>query len=187
MSQAEREYWNQRYQEEGWRTEPAAFVVEAASYLAPGSRILDVAGGTGRNAIWLARHGHDVTIADVSDTGLDLARQAAADAGVEVATIHVDFDTDPMPDGPWDVLLDFHFINRSLFPVFLDMLRPGGYLVFCRATRKNLERHDRPPSPYLLREGEGWDLLEGWELVIAREGWSVEERHEFEALARKPG
>jgi tellurite methyltransferase len=186
MSQEEREYWNQRYQEEGWRTEPAAFVVEAASYLPPGSRILDVAGGTGRNAIWLAGRGHDVTIADVSEIGLGLARQAADEAGVEVGTEHLDFDVDPLPEGPWDVLLDFHFIDRSLFPVFMDRLRPGGYLIFCRATVKNLEKHDRPPSPYLLQEGEGWDLLTGWELVIAREGWSVEDRHEFEALAKKP-
>ena len=39
---------------------------------------------------------------------------------------------------------------------------------------------------FLLGEGEGWDLLTGYELLIAREGWSVEGRHEFEALAQAP-
>lgn len=187
MSEVERVHWNHRYSKEGaWVTEPSAFLLEVGPQLPPHSRVLDVGGGTGRHAIWLARQGHDVTVADISDTGLELARQAAGDAGVEVATLCMDFDTDPMPPGPWDVLLDFHFIKRELFPVFLDVLRPGGLLVFCRATVRNLERHDRPPRNYLIEVGEGWELLAGWELVVAREGWSVEDRHEFEALARKP-
>jgi hypothetical protein len=103
-----------------------------------------------------------------------------------VALTQLDFDTDPFPPGPWDVIVDFHFIKRSLFPKFREELRPGGLLVFCRATVRNLERHDRPPRPYLLDEGEGWELLRGFELLIAREGWSAEGRHEFEALARVP-
>ena len=186
MSQAEREHWNQRYTDEGWRTEPAAFLLEVAPYLPARSRILDVGGGTGRNSVWLAAQGHDVTIVDISTVGLRMAREAAAEAGVAVTTIEMDLDAEPLPSGPWDVIIDFHYINRSLFPVFYDLLQPGGLLVFCRATVKNLELHDRPPRSFLLTEGEGWELLAGWELVIAREGWSVEERHEFEALARKP-
>lgn len=187
MSDTEREHWDHRYITEGARsTEPAAFLVEVAPHLAPASRILDVGGGSGRNAIWLARHGHDLTVADISASGLDLAQQAATAAGVEIATILMDFDTDPMPSGPWDAIVDFHFIKRHLFPSFLAAIRPGGHLVFCRATLRNLERNDRPPRPYLLAEGEGWDLLHGFELVIAREGWSAEGRHEFEALARVP-
>lgn len=186
MSEAEREHWNLRYLEEGWRTEPAAFLFEVAPYLQATSRILDVGGGTGRNSVWLAAQGHDVTIVDISEVGLQMAREAAAEAGVDVTTIEMDLDHERLPAGPWDVIIDFHYINRSLFPVFYDLLRPGGLLVFCRATVRNLELHDRPPRRYLLAEGEGWELLDGWELVIAREGWSTEERHEFEALARKP-
>ncbi len=187
MADSEREHWNHRYRTEGARTtEPAVFLTEIAPYLRPRSRVLDVGGGSGRNAIWLGRHGHEVTIADISEEGLALAGHAASEAGVAVETILMDFDTEPMPAGPWDVIVDFHFIKRHLFPVFLDALRPGGLLVFCRATLRNLERNDRPPRPFLLEEGEGWDLLDGFELVIAREGWSIEGRHEFEALARVP-
>ncbi len=187
MSEAERKHWDHRYRTEGARTnDPAAFLLEVAPRIPPRSRVLDVGGGNGRNAIWLARHGHDVTIADVSAEGLTLARSAAAAAGVSVATNRMDFDIDPMPPGPWDVIVDFHFIKRRLFPVFRQVIRPGGFLIFCRATLRNLERNDRPPRPFLLAEGEGWDLLEDFELVIAREGWSLEGRHEFEALARVP-
>lgn len=187
MSDTEREHWDHRYRTEGARsTEPAAFLVEVAPRLPESARILDVGGGSGRNAVWLAKHGHQVTIADISEPGLEIARQAADVAGVDIATVRMDFDTDPFPSGPWDVIVDFHFIKRDLFPVFQAVLPPGGLLIFCRATTRNLERNERPPRPYLLAEGEGWDLLAGFELLIAREGWSVEGRHEFEALARVP-
>ncbi len=187
MSDTEREHWDHRYATEGARTtDPAAFLVEAAQYLPPQAQILDVGGGSGRNAVWLAKHGHAVTIADISALGLELAQRAAAAAGVEIATILMDFDTDPMPPGPWDAIVDFHFIKRHLFPAFLEVIRPGGHLIFCRATLRNLERNDRPPRPYLLAEGEGWELISDFEVVIGREGWSVEGRHEFEALARVP-
>lgn len=187
MSEEEREHWDQRYTTEGVRsTEPAAFLVEVADRFPPGAKILDVGGGSGRNAIWLANRGHRVTVVDISVQGLRLAIAAADQAGVDIATILGDLDEAPLPPGPWDVIVDFHFIKRHLFPQFMEVLRPGGLLVFCRATMRNLERNERPPRSYLLEQGEGWDLLAGFELVIAREGWTVEERHEFEALAQRP-
>ncbi|MDJ0923681.1 MAG: class I SAM-dependent methyltransferase [Acidimicrobiia bacterium] len=188
MSDAEREHWDLRYATEGARsTDPAAFLVEVADQLPSASRILDVGGGSGRNSVWLAKRGHDVTIVDISEPGLAIAAEAAREAGVEVTLVQADLDTAPLPGGPWDVIVDFHFIKRHLFDAFLEALRPGGLLVFCRATVKNLERNERPPQPFLLERGEGWDLLSDFELLIAREGWSAEDRHEFEALARAPG
>ncbi|MEA2003008.1 MAG: class I SAM-dependent methyltransferase [Actinomycetota bacterium] len=187
MSENEREHWDQRYAAGGARsTEPATFLREVAPLLPPGSRLLDVGGGSGRNAIWLAKQGHEVTIADISETGLAIARTTAEAARVTVATVCEDLNGSSLPEGPWDVIVDFHFMKRDLFPIFREVLRPGGLLVFCQATVRNLERHERPPRPYLLAEGEGWDLLEGFELLIAREGWSAEDRHEFETLARVP-
>jgi SAM-dependent methyltransferase len=187
MSDVEREHWDERYATEGARsTEPAAFLVEVADRFPPAARVLDVGGGSGRNAIWLARQGHRVTVVDISAAGLEIAADAAKKAGIAITTVLGDLDAAPLPRGPWDVVVDFHFIKRHLFPQFLEVLRPGGLLVFCRATVKNLEQNDRPPRPYLLEQGEGWELLAGFELLIAREGWSVEGRHEFEALGRRP-
>ncbi len=187
MSKSEREHWEQRYTTEGARsTEPASFLREIAERLRPRSRILDVGGGSGRNALWLARRGHTLTIADISPNALALASAAAASANVTIETVQADFDEDAIPSRPWDVIIDFHFFKPQLFAQFKEHLVPGGLLVFCQATVRNLERHERPPRPYLLQPGEGWELLEGWELIVAREGWSADDRHEFESLARVP-
>ena len=187
MSELEREHWEQRYASEGaFRTQPATFLREVAPRLPASSRVLDVGGGSGRNAVWLAKLGHSVTVADISTRGLALAAAAAADAHVTVDTVQVDFDRDPVPAGPWDVILDFHFFKPALFTQFMERLAPDGMLVFCQATVRNLERHERPPRPHLLEPGQGWELLSDWELMIAREGWSAEGRHEFECLAQAP-
>ena len=85
MSETEREHWDLRYVTEGVRTtEPAAFLVEVEPRFEPESLILDVGGGSGRNAVWLARRGHRVTVADISEEGLKLARRAAAEADVGI-------------------------------------------------------------------------------------------------------
>lgn len=187
MSEAEREHWEERYAAEGARSmEPATFLREIVDRLPPRARVLDVGGGSGRNAVWLAQRGHRVTIADISQRGLAIASRTAATAEVVLETLQVDLDTDMFPTGPWDVILDFHFFKPHLFPRFKASLNPGGLLVFCQATVRNLERHARPPLPYLLEQGEGWGLLESFELLVAREGWSAEDRHEFQCVAQVP-
>src|SRR5213075_3071128 len=64
----DRERWNARWREQaGELAPPAAFVVEHTALLPASGRALDVAGGAGRHAVWLARAGLDVTMIDVSD------------------------------------------------------------------------------------------------------------------------
>src|SRR5579872_4299639 len=71
--------WEQRYraQEETSAPSPSSVLVEAASSLAPG-RALDLACGTGRNALWLAEHGWSVTAVDGSPAAIDILHQRAA-------------------------------------------------------------------------------------------------------------
>ena len=79
--------WDERYaaSELVWSAEPNRFVAEVCADLAPG-RALDLAAGEGRNAIWLAQRGWDVTATDFSAVGLDkgrrLAQQLTEHAGV---------------------------------------------------------------------------------------------------------
>lgn len=80
--------WDDRYAAEDrvWGGEPNRFVVQYLSDLTPGTAI-DLGAGEGRNAVWLAQRGWQVTAVDFSAVGLEKARAMAADAQVPLATV----------------------------------------------------------------------------------------------------
>jgi len=83
--------WDERYAGDGlvWTGEANRFVTEEVVLLAPGTA-LDLACGEGRNAVWLAQRGWQVTGVDWSGVGLAKARELAAAAGVAVEWVQSD-------------------------------------------------------------------------------------------------
>lgn len=78
----ERDRWNAKFLAgEAQSVEPDPLLVEACADLTPG-RALDLAGGAGRHALWLAQRGWEATLADISDEGLAIAAQRATESGV---------------------------------------------------------------------------------------------------------
>ena len=185
MSDAERTKWNARYAAEGARGEPSRLITELDDLLPTRGRALDLAGGGGRHAIWLARRGLDVTLADISEAGIGIARAAASEAGVPLSTIAIDLETDPFPEGPWDLILSFHYLHRPLFERAPRALAPGGLFVVIHPTRSNLARHPKPGPAFLLEDGEIQGLVRDLEIVRCEEGWLTEGRHEARLVARK--
>jgi tellurite methyltransferase len=190
----DRERWNARWREHaGELAPPAAFLVEHAALLPRSGRALDVAGGAGRHAVWLARAGLDVTMIDVSDVALERAERRAIAANVadRIRFRWVDLaDPGPagdLPPGPFDVIVMFHYLDRARRDAIADLLVAGGLVIACQPTVRNLEQHARPSREYLVEEGE----LEAWarrldlEVLVAREGWNAENRHEAELIARR--
>ena len=78
------QFWDQRYavSDYVYGTEPNSFLIEHIRYVSVGGRVLCLADGEGRNGVWLARQGFDVTSVDVSRQGVDKMRRLAAQAGV---------------------------------------------------------------------------------------------------------
>jgi 2-polyprenyl-3-methyl-5-hydroxy-6-metoxy-1,4-benzoquinol methylase len=184
MSEARRR-WDERYETEPVPSRPAAFLVdEVARYLDEPGRALDVAGGAGRNSMWLAARGWDVALVDISPRAVELARAEAARRGLRVAASVSDLTVDLLPEGPWDLVLMIHYLQRDLFPRLVESLAPGGVLAFSIATQRNLERHRRPPEAYLLEKDEAPGLVDTLEILMATEGWTDEDRHEARLIAR---
>lgn len=182
MSSADREKWNAKWRERGSPGDPSSFVRSLDAILPRAGRALDVAGGAGRHAIWLARRGLSVVLCDISPEGLRVAREAAV--GLPVTTLELDLDVDPLPRGPFDVILCFHFLDRRVYGALPALLAPGGLLVAVQATRINLERHPSPGAPFLVEPGELPTLVHGLDLVLSEEGWLDESRHEARLVAR---
>jgi len=115
-----------------WSGRPNAALVDHTAHLTPG-RALDLGAGEGRDAVWLAERGWDVTAVDFAATGLARGEQAAAAAGLRVRWVHADVTT-WASDEQFD-LVTSHFIHltperRTGFVTrAASMVAPGGTLL----------------------------------------------------------
>ncbi|MDR3637556.1 MAG: methyltransferase domain-containing protein [Isosphaeraceae bacterium] len=186
MAESDRARWDARYRgrEEG-PGGPSPFVAALDPVFPRRGRALDVAGGAGRNALWLARRGLDVTLTDISGVALEIAAAHAAAQDLRVTGLRLDLETEPLPTGPWSVIVCVHYLWRPLFRAFPALLAEGGLLVVAHPTRTNLERHARPGPQYLLEEGELPTLVPALTIVAYEEGWR-NDVHEARLVARRP-
>ena len=186
MASQDRQRWNDKYQEIILSGQTASLLLPTLDDILPRQgRALDVAGGTGRNAAWLALRGLHVTVADIADRGLACAQQRARQNDVVLHTVQVDLEEGPFPPGPWDLIVSFLFLWRPLFRVFPQQLAPGGLLVVAQPTQTNLQRHEKPPERFLLKDAELPSLVPQLEIVRYREGWLEDGRHDALLVARR--
>ena len=183
------ERWDRKYEVSPGSTEPSAVLDEIADVFPPRGTVVDVAGGSGRNAIWFAERGYDVTIVDASPVGLAHAAAAARAGGVEIECLHRDLDAEGLPPGrTWDIVLMHLFFDRTLLAGLPAALRPAGVMAVVQPTVTNLERHEKPPERFLVGAGEIERLaaqLEGVDVVRADEAWRSSGRHEAWLIARR--
>src|SRR5689334_3891814 len=111
---------------------PNAFLMNTVSGLKPG-RALDVAMGQGRNSVFLAKQGWDVTGYDIAKTGLDVARSAAEKAGVKIQAVRASHDEFEFGREQWDLIVMTYTLANMEDAAFLkrvkDSLKPGGMVV----------------------------------------------------------
>lgn len=174
MADEDRERWDRKHAAAGPEVgEPSAALVKLADWLPGEGRALDVAGGAGANAVWLARRGLAVTLVDVSAVGLARARAHAERAGVAVRCVQADLEVEPLPVGPWALVLCCNYLQRDLVPRMATALAAGGRLVWIHPTVENLARHRSPSARFLLQPGEARALVEAAGLVprVVEEAW----------------
>ena len=178
MAEDDAERWDRRHAGAGPGRPPEAFFVRHAAHLPRGGRALDLAGGTGRHARWLARAGLDTTLADVSAVALRTAEARAAAEGLRLHLVPCDVE-EAVPAGPWDVVLVSWFLPRDPWDGVVAALAPGGTLWVLHPTRRNLERHAHPSARWLLEEGElaARVARSGLEPLVLEEGWDHAGRH----------
>ncbi len=181
----DRTRWNEQHRRSAEPWPVTKFLFELALVLPRSGQALDVAGGGGHNAVWLARRGLDVTLVDISDVAAGRATALAARQGVALRIERRDLESEPLPAGPFALVVCLNYLQRSLFDGWAQVLAPGGLLVFLQPTRKTLERNPKGSARFLLEEGELHGLVRGLEIVRLEESWSATGRHEARLVARR--
>ncbi|MBS0374083.1 MAG: class I SAM-dependent methyltransferase [Proteobacteria bacterium] len=125
--------WDQKYggADFFYGTEPNDFLREHAARLPPGGRVLSLGEGEGRNAVFLAALGLEVTALDASSVGLAKAGRLAADRGVRLRTQLASLEDYAFEAGAWDAIVSIwcHLpppLRRRVHASIATALRPGG-------------------------------------------------------------
>lgn len=150
--------------------EPAEFLVENVEIL-PKGRVLDVAMGSGRNAIYLSKLGFDVEGVDMSPKAVDIALELARKAGVTIKAQVSDLEEGYLIEkDAYEVIMCFNYLQRSLIPQIKDGLKKGGMVVY-ETFIVDQAHFGKPKNPdYLLEHNELLDIFRDFWCLRYREG-----------------
>ncbi len=181
--------WDKVWQERGEK--PLLFDpwLKRVLPLLPPGKVLDIACGRGRNALPMAELGYAVTALDASSQGLKQLNDEVHRRGLAITTMPQDLEQTPqLPREAFDVVLQFFYLQRSLFDSVRNAVRPGGVVV-ARTFSRAGNFTGGPGNPdYVLEVGELLTLFKGWEILLHEEGLDGAERGGSLAgiVARKP-
>ncbi|HXC33688.1 MAG TPA: methyltransferase domain-containing protein [Verrucomicrobiae bacterium] len=183
--------WNKRYRlrerpEEDLAAEPTPLVVKFATGLAPG-KALDLACGAGRNAIWLAEHGWEVTAVDGAQVAIEILQARAAERGLTVNTVVADLEKGEFEIEPsrWDLIAMCYYLQRNLYEPAKRGVRPGGVLI----SIVHITGPGEAASPHRLLPAQLEKYFAGWEILHRHEGKPNDSAHHHavaEIVARRP-
>ena len=181
--------WDKRYRENPVLKDPSFFLCEQYKHFPSGGTVVDVAGGNGQNAIWLANQGFSTTLLDVSSVALNQAQEHAKEKKVAIECLQHDLEKQSMPKGrKWDGVFLQLFLDRELIRTIPESLKTGGVLLFAHPTQTNLEKHEHPSERFLLADGEIHTLVEqlqSMRIIHIDEAWRSSGRHEAWLIAQK--
>jgi tellurite methyltransferase len=180
--------WEAKYRtyERGREDEPTILLVETAEQLKPGTAI-DLACGTGRNALYLGSKGWEVTALDGSAAAIEIAKERAASRGLRLNIAVADL-TEPgfrLPPDAFDLIVIAYYLQRDLFPKAKAAVRPGGLVLAITHTPEPGESWtEKRAAPGELRQ-----FFSNWDILHDYEGPSRDPAHHrpvAEIVARRP-
>jgi len=196
MALDEKASWDQKYTEGSHTSlEPDPLLVRAYDEFLAGNRpgaALDVAGGVGRHAIWLAQRGWRVQLMDISEVGVKQAAENAKQTGTASLITAEVRDLNKRQDlgrEQYDLVVVFFFLQRELFPALAAAIKPCGHLIYKTYTteqqRLSSEGAKSGPSHpmFLLQHNELLRAFSGWRVLHYHE--TISQKGVAELVARK--
>ncbi len=123
--------WDRKYSSAHYLygTEPVDFLKQHAAKFNKGKALV-LAAGEGRNAVFLAQQGFQVTAIDISEKGLAKCQQLAKEKKVRVKTVVADVTNYDLGENQYDLITDFYFYDSAIFTEVMTALKPGGFFIF---------------------------------------------------------
>ena len=137
--------------------------------LLPKGHVLDLAMGEGRNGVFLATKGFQVTGVDISAEGLKKAETLAAELGVTIKTVVADLESYEIPANTFDVIICTYYLQRDLFSKIAAALKPGGMALIETYTMDHLQYRSGFNKAFLLEPNELLSMLPGLRIVRYQE------------------
>ncbi len=130
-SASKAEKWDRKYSgvQYLYGTEPVDFLKQNIARFNKGKALV-LAAGEGRNAVFLAQQGFQVTAIDISEKGLEKCQQLAREKKVRVKTVVADVNNYDMGENQYDLITDFYFFDPAIFAKVMTALKPGGFFIF---------------------------------------------------------
>ena len=170
MSLKDKEKWDCKYASHDHLTEkePSEWLNDHAGILNGKGLALDIASGEGRNAAFVAEKGYQTLAVDISPVGLEKARSLADDKGVIIETCVADLDKWEIKQNTFDLILCFNFLDRRIFPVIKNALKPGG-LIFYETFTVDYLKYSNFKREWVLEHNELLDTFKELRVLNYRE------------------
>ena len=173
MSTNDRIRWDRQYMNSPGAEQPSAFlreIVECDAWQVLSGKALDVACGNGRNAIYLAQCGFAVTALDISQVALAEGRRRAQQQKLQIDWQQRDLEASELDSGDFDLVINFNYLQRSLFRPIQQAVKRGGHVIFETYLIDQAE-FGQPKNPdYLLQHNELLDLFRAFRVLSYHEG-----------------
>jgi SAM-dependent methyltransferase len=125
--------WDELYatNKEKWLADhPRQILIDAADLLPKSGIALDAACGVGNSSLYLAQRGMKVIAMDISLVALQILRERVLAQDLVIFPVAFDLSIPYLPPDYFDVILNFHFLERATIPIYKSALKPGGLVLF---------------------------------------------------------
>lgn len=190
MNKEQQSHWDQKY-EQGLPslTTPDPFFLWAFSQFAAhqfpdGGVALDLAGGLGRHALWMASRKWQVSVVDISEVALRELNQKAIQLDLELELFALDAAEYKFEHTHFDLIICFYHIDRGLSPKITSALKTDGFLICKGRLNWGSDGGLKPSDASPLEANEILSLFPGLQVVHHRERL-VRDRGVLEYVGKK--
>jgi len=174
MNHPDQVKWNNKYLQKDLssKLKPSGWLVQHEDVLRSASpgKALDIACGGGRNSIYLAEIGFEVQAIDISDVAIDWLTNQVNKRQLAITPVRTNLEQFVPPENSYDVIINFNYLQRSLFPSIIKALKPGGLLFF---QTMNVDHIDKLgfeiDRNFLLEKGELLQVFSNLEVLAHTE------------------